>query len=127
MSSFVVALVLCSTFMHAGWNLLARHQRSEAVFFNRMLALTVLIGFVPAILSEVLTHSITIKAWACVVGSGFCCGIYYFYLARAYEFSDFTVVLCNICVVGLLILNIKKQILCQYMTGLWLNNLLLRN
>lgn len=92
MSPFVVALVLCSTFMHAGWNLLARHQRNEIVFFNRMLISTAIVGFIPVILSEVLVHSLTLKAWVCVAGSGFCCGLYFFYLARAYGSSDFTIV-----------------------------------
>jgi len=92
MGSFVIVLVLCSTFMHAGWNLVARHHRCEADFFNRMLAMTALFGFLPAILSEALTRSIPLMAWVYVAGSGFCCGIYYFFLARAYESSDFTVV-----------------------------------
>ncbi len=52
----------------------------------------ILVGFVPAILSEIHTRSLTPKAWSCVVGSGFCCGMYFLFLARAYESSDFTVV-----------------------------------
>jgi hypothetical protein len=33
--------------MYAGWNLLARYQRSEAIFFNRMLTVVVrLVGTV---------------------------------------------------------------------------------
>ena len=78
--------------MHAGWNLLARHQRSEAVFFRRMLMVVVLAGFVPAALSEALTGSLTLKAWLCVAGSGLFCGFYFFCLGRAYRFSDFTAV-----------------------------------
>jgi drug/metabolite transporter (DMT)-like permease len=42
--------------------------------------------------SEVLTHSINLKAWLCVVGSGFFCGLYFFSLARAYAGADFTTV-----------------------------------
>lgn len=91
MYPFVITLVLCSTFMHAGWNLLARRQRSETAFFKRMLTVTALVGFVPAVLSEMQARSLTPTAWACVVGSGCCCGAYYLFLARAYESSDFTV------------------------------------
>ena len=36
MDALPVALILASAFMHAGWNLLARRQRSEATFFWRM-------------------------------------------------------------------------------------------
>jgi len=92
MGSFVITLVLCSTFMHAGWNLLARRQRSEAAFFSRMLLVSVSLGFVPAVVSESLTRSLPPVAWACVLGSGLCGGLYYFFLARAYASSDFTVV-----------------------------------
>lgn len=92
MSSFVIVLILCSAFMHAGWNLFARRQRSETIFFSRMLTVTAVIGFLPAVLSEILTHSLTFKAWLCVAGSGLCCGAYFYFLARAYESSDFTIV-----------------------------------
>ena len=51
-----------------------------------------LVGFVPAVLSEMLTHSLTLEAWICVVGSGLSCGAYFLFLARAYGSSDFTVV-----------------------------------
>lgn len=78
--------------MHAGWNLLARYKRPETAMFSRMLTVIVLAGFVPAVLSEILTHSLSPKAWLCVVGSGLCCGVYFFYLARAYGSSDFTIV-----------------------------------
>lgn len=92
MSGFAVALILASTFMHAGWNLLARRQRRETVFCLRLLIAIVIIGFVPALVSEALTRSLTAKAWVCVVISGFCCAVYFFGLARAYGASDFTVV-----------------------------------
>ena len=91
MSAFVVFLILISCFMHAGWNLIARRQREEAAFFRRMLVLILVAGFVPALISEVLTHSITQKAWLFLLGSSVCCGLYYYFLARAYEASDFSV------------------------------------
>ena len=78
--------------MHAAWNLLARKHGSEVVFFGRMLALTALIGLVPTMWSEIVTQSITPKAWLCVVGSGFFCGLYFYFLARSYRLADFTTV-----------------------------------
>lgn len=92
MASTVPMIVLVSCFMHAGWNLLARGQRSETNFIWRMLLVTALIGLLPAVASELVTRSIAIEAWLCVVGSGICCGVYYISLARAYCSSDFTVV-----------------------------------
>jgi drug/metabolite transporter (DMT)-like permease len=92
MTAFVIILVLCSTFMHAGWNLLARYERSETVFYSKMLIAVTVIGFVPAIGSEIVTRSLTPTAWACVTGSGIFLAVYFFALARAFGASDFTVV-----------------------------------
>jgi len=57
-----------------------------------MLIFTLLIGCVPAVVSEFLTRSLTPIAWLCVVGSGISAGVYLFFLARAYASSDFTIV-----------------------------------
>jgi len=92
MTPFVILLVLASTFMHAGWNLLSTYERSERIFYKRMLIAVIVIGLVPAVISEVITRSITPLAWLCLVGSGFCAAVYLFGLARGYEMTDFTVV-----------------------------------
>ena len=90
MNALAIVLVLTSTFLHAGWNLLARRSGSEGVFFRRMLLVTVLVGLVPAGLSEFMVRSLTPRAWGCVLASGSCCGVYYFFLMLAYRSSDFT-------------------------------------
>lgn len=92
MSGFVIALVLVSTFFHAGWNLLARYAGSEDIFYKRMLIITMIAGFLPAVISEIRTGSMTPLAWACVVGSGTCAAFYLYGLARAFAASDFTIV-----------------------------------
>ena len=92
MTLSVIGLVLFSTFMHASWNLLARYGRSESTFYPKMLIAIAAAGLIPAVWSEVVTHSLTPQAWMCVVGSGFSAGLYLFFLARAFESSDFTIV-----------------------------------
>jgi len=92
MTLSVILIVLSSTVMHAGWNLLARYNRSETAFYNKMLVITLLVGLGPSVWSEIVTRSLTPVAWLCVLGSGFCAAVYLFALARAYETSDFTVV-----------------------------------
>ena len=88
-----MALVLASTFSHAGWNLLARRHKAEpGQLFSKMLLVIVSVGFLPAGISEIFAHSLNLKALLCVVGSGFFCGIYFFSLARAYAAADFTTV-----------------------------------
>jgi drug/metabolite transporter (DMT)-like permease len=91
-SLFVILIVLISTFMHAGWNLLARYSHAERTFYYKMLLITLVVGFIPAVWSEIATQSMTTLAWWCVIGSGICAALYLFFLARAYESSDFTVV-----------------------------------
>jgi len=92
LTTSVILIVLVSTFMHAGWNLLARFYRSETVFYRKMVGITVVAGFIPAVWSEIVTRSMTPLAWACVAGSGVCASLYLFGLARAYEITDFTIV-----------------------------------
>ena len=92
MSSSVIAIVLISTVLHAAWNLLGRRQRNEVAFFRRMLIVVAVVGLLPAATSEILVRSLTPRAWACVIGSGICIGIYFYALAHAYERADFTVV-----------------------------------
>jgi drug/metabolite transporter (DMT)-like permease len=91
-STYVIVIVLISTFMHAGWNLLARYTHAERAFYYKMLLITLLVGFIPAVWSELVTHSMTTLAWWCVLGSGISAALYLFFLARAYELSDFTIV-----------------------------------
>jgi len=92
MTPFVITIVLISAFMHAGWNLLARFEHSERDFYRRMLIVIMVLGLVPAVISEYLTRSMTSVAWICVVGSGISAGVYLYFLARAYESSDFSIV-----------------------------------
>jgi drug/metabolite transporter (DMT)-like permease len=91
-SPFVIAIVITSTFMHAGWNLIARYERSESQVYKKMLIFIGLVGFLPAVISEYLTRSMTPLAWYCVTGAGICAGLYLFFLGRAFESSDFTIV-----------------------------------
>ncbi len=91
MSPFAITLVIFSSFMHAGWNLLARRGRGERLFFKRMLMFIAAAGFAPAVASEFIANSLTLKAWFCAAGSGALCGMYFFFLARSYESSDFTI------------------------------------
>ena len=78
--------------MHAGWNLLARYGRSEVVFYQRLLIITALVGFIPALFSELIARSMPPLAWLCVLGSGTAAAAYLFFMGRAYETSDFSVV-----------------------------------
>ena len=92
MGGLPVALVILSTFMHAGWNILARRKGGEQDCMWRMQVAVVVIGAVPALISLASYPSISRTALLCLLGSGSCCGLYYVCLARAYESADFTTV-----------------------------------
>jgi drug/metabolite transporter (DMT)-like permease len=92
LTPFVVAIVLSSTFMHVGWNLLARYGRSEGVFYLRLLIVTSVVGFIPAVLSEYTTRSMPTLAWLCVLGSGTAAAAYLFFMAKAFQRADFSTV-----------------------------------
>jgi drug/metabolite transporter (DMT)-like permease len=121
MTTSVILIVLVSTFMHAGWNLLARYYRSETTFYNKMVLLTVIVGFVPAVWSEAVTRSMTPLAWACVTGSGICASLYLFGLARAYEASDFTIVYPVVRSLPVIFIGIADVLRGRYLTPIgWL-------
>jgi drug/metabolite transporter (DMT)-like permease len=92
MTTFVILIVLLSTVMHATWNLLAHYDRSESLFYRRMLIFILLIGFFPTLISEIKVRSLPPLAWWCVIGSGFSAGLYLFFLAKSFEEADFSVV-----------------------------------
>jgi len=92
MSLLTIFLVLLSTVLHAGWNLLGRKCHATSAFFGRMLTVGLAVGFVPFVVSEVITRSMPPLAWLCVLGSGTCAGLYYFFLGFGYRSGDFTVV-----------------------------------
>ena len=92
MSGFVITIVIASTFMHAGWNLIARYSGSEGEFYKRMLVIMLMVGFLPAVISELLTGSMTRLAWICVIASATSAAFYLFGLAKAFDLSDFTIV-----------------------------------
>ena len=92
MNLLATVLVLLSTFMHASWNLMARHTRSEHDFFERMQIGIILIGLIPGLLSEFIARSIPPRVWFYVTVSGLFCGLYYLSLANAYSSGDFTTV-----------------------------------
>lgn len=87
-----LAIVIASTFMHAGWNLLVRRGRSELEFTRRMLIWAALIGLAPAVLFDLFATPLGLQAWALAALAGAFCGVYFLGLAKGYSSSDFTVV-----------------------------------
>ena len=56
-----------------------------------MLVITIIVGFLPAVISEIMTGSMTRLAWIWVVALGFSAAFYLFGLARVFHLCDFTI------------------------------------
>jgi drug/metabolite transporter (DMT)-like permease len=53
---------------------------------------TSVVGFIPAVISELLTRSMPPLAWLCVLGSGTAAAAYLFFMAKAFQAADFSTV-----------------------------------
>ena len=92
MPGTALSLIILSTFMHAGWNLMVRRTRSELVFVHRMLIAGSILGLVPAVASAIVFEPLPIKTFQFLLASGICCGLYFVGLAKGYSVSDFTII-----------------------------------
>jgi drug/metabolite transporter (DMT)-like permease len=88
MDIFIISLIIISTFFHAFWNLMVKGAQDESVFFEEMLLAVLVIGL-PFIFIDI---DFELRIWKYVFLSGSFCGIYYFFLSRAYKSGDFTTV-----------------------------------
>ncbi len=79
--------------MHAGWNALARRGGGEATtaYFSYSLLTILTVGAVPAIWYEARNAMIPREAWILLAGSGFCCGVYFIALSKAYTREELNV------------------------------------
>ena len=92
MNGAAILMVLISTVMHAGWNLLAKRGYSQIAFFQRMFVLIAIVGLLPWTVGQWFVEPLAPKVWLCAVGAGVCSGIYCLGLALAYKQAEFTVV-----------------------------------
>jgi drug/metabolite transporter (DMT)-like permease len=87
-----VSLVLLSTFMHAGWNLLVRSQPRAGYTLLRITLVVVGIGLGPALIIEVVDKSLLPQIWPYLVITGIFQAVYQVGLAQGYQNGHFTVV-----------------------------------
>ncbi|GIK57078.1 MAG: multidrug transporter [Chloroflexota bacterium] len=91
MPVFPLILVFLSTFMHAGWNLLARRKQGQDIFLP-VLALVTLVGIVPALWVEVVLTPILPLVGGYLLWTGIFQSLYFLGLLRGYHSGHFTVV-----------------------------------
>jgi len=86
-----IILVLISTFLHAGWNLLLRSQRTNYTLLHISL-LIVAVGLGPALIAEFLGPHFPAQVWFYLVLAGIFQAYYNLGLTKGYQSGDFTVV-----------------------------------
>jgi drug/metabolite transporter (DMT)-like permease len=91
MSLFAIILVLISTFIHAGWNMLIRSQQNSYTFLRITIVIT-LVGIGPALLAEFGETPFPPQVWFYLILAGIFQAIYYLGLSQGYQNGDFTVV-----------------------------------
>lgn len=91
MPPLAIFLVLFSTFLHAGWNLVLRNQRSDAAFLQ-ITVVTAVIGLGPVLLAELGPEPMLGQVWDYLIVAGIFQAIYYLGLTQGYRSGDFTIV-----------------------------------
>jgi drug/metabolite transporter (DMT)-like permease len=92
MTFLPLILIGISTFMHAGWNLLAHSRRSDGVLFLRISLITATVGFIPALIAEINGPAFVGRIWGWLLLTGVCQATYYFGLTKGYQTGNFTIV-----------------------------------
>jgi drug/metabolite transporter (DMT)-like permease len=86
-----LTLVMLSTVLHAGWNLLLGSQKSSYMLL-RIALIIVIVGVAPALLAEYFGTPFSLKVWIYAAFSGIFMAVYNLGLTRGYQSGDFTVV-----------------------------------
>jgi drug/metabolite transporter (DMT)-like permease len=91
MPPLAIFLVLLSTFLHAGWNLILRNQRSDFTFLQITIVISV-VGLGPVLMAEWGPQPLLVHVWRYLILAGIFQAIYYLGLTQGYRYGDFTVV-----------------------------------
>ncbi|HEX9921223.1 MAG TPA: EamA family transporter [Anaerolineae bacterium] len=91
MPPLAIFLILLSTFLHAGWNLVFRNRRSDYAFLD-IVIVTSVVGLGPALVAEFGPQPMLVHVGGYLLLAGFFQAVYYLGLTQSYRHGDFTVV-----------------------------------
>jgi drug/metabolite transporter (DMT)-like permease len=91
MPPLAIFLILLSTFLHAGWNLVLRNRRSDYAFLD-IVIVTSVVGLGPALAAEFGPQPMLMHVKGYLLLAGFFQAVYYLGLTQGYRHGDFTVV-----------------------------------
>jgi uncharacterized membrane protein len=91
MSGLALGIVLVAALFHASWNYLAKKSRKKLAFIWWFLLIASL-GYLPMFLYFWPQQTITLTGWACIVATGVLHALYFWFMGRAYERGDLSLV-----------------------------------
>ena len=92
MTPVAIILILLSTLLHAGWNLIAKSGKPSPLFFL-ILTLTVTPILLPFLIIDIYgVMNLPIRFWYLLVATGFFQALYYTGLAMAYKTGDMSLI-----------------------------------
>lgn len=91
MPPLAIFLILLSTFLHAGWNLVFRNRQSDYAFLH-ITIVTSVVGLAPALAAEFGPRPLLVHVWGYLLLAGLFQAVYYLGLTQGYRHGDFTVV-----------------------------------
>jgi uncharacterized membrane protein len=91
MPPLAIFLVLFSTFLHAGWNLVLRKQRSDSTLLQVNIVIS-LVGLGPVLMAELGPEPVLGRVWGYLIVAGIFQAIYCLGLTQGYQSGDFTIV-----------------------------------
>jgi drug/metabolite transporter (DMT)-like permease len=91
MPPLAIFLILLSSFVHAGWNLVLRNRQSDHAFLH-IVIVTSVVGLGPALAAEFGPRPVLGQVWGYLLLAGLCQAVYYLGLTQGYRHGDFTVV-----------------------------------
>jgi len=84
MSERAIILVLLSACLHATWNLFSKSSKSPVSFLLSALRFSALL-YAPLFIWLQFAVTYNLLLLQCLLGSGICCGLYFFCLGKAYQ------------------------------------------
>ena len=92
MPPLAAGLVLCSTILHAGWNLIAKRRSDSWTTLLRILAVICAPGVLIAAAAEVFADGLLPHVWPLLLGAGGAQAVYFLGLTLGYRAGDMGVV-----------------------------------
>ncbi len=91
MNEIAMTIVVAAAFLHAGWNYLAKQSGNKIIFIWWFL-LFALIFYFPMFLYYWSTTEISTEGWYYIAATGILHFFYYWFLGRAYNQGDLSLV-----------------------------------